>query len=92
MWNLKRDLKVQFYPHEILGTPKLPELAQFVYQQQDRMANLATYATDKPLSAYTIKEHRDNAYNRAPFIPPTKKNKRMLFVLSSPAPARRSSA
>ncbi len=84
MWNLKRDLKVQFYPHEILGTPKLPELAQFVYQQQDRMANLAAYATDKPLSAYTIKEHRANAYNRATFIPPAKKNKPMLFVLSSP--------
>ncbi|MCB8976730.1 MAG: SDR family NAD(P)-dependent oxidoreductase [Ardenticatenaceae bacterium] len=84
MWNLKRDLKVQFYPHEILGTPKLPELAQFVYQQQDRMANLAAFATEKPLSAYTIKEHRANAYNRAPFTPPAKKNKRMLFVLSSP--------
>lgn len=84
MWNLKRDLKVQFYPHEILGTPKLPELAQFVWQQQERMANLPAYATQKPLSAYSIKEHRADTYNRAPFTPPTKKNKRMLFVLSSP--------
>jgi hypothetical protein len=84
MWNLKRDLKVQFYPHEILGTPKLPELAQFVWQQQERMANLPAYATQKPLSAYSIKEHRAGSYNRAPFTPPIRKNKRMLFVLSSP--------
>lgn len=84
MWNLKRDLKVQFYPHEILGTPKLPELAQFVWQQQERMANLPAFATDKPLSAYTVKQHREDTYNRAPFIAPRTKNKRMLFVLSSP--------
>ena len=84
MWNLKRDLKVQFYPHEILGAPKLPELAQFVWEQQERMANLPTYATQEPLSAYTIKQHREGTYQRAPFTPPQKKNKRMLFVLSSP--------
>ncbi|MCA9946451.1 MAG: sulfotransferase, partial [Anaerolineales bacterium] len=84
MWNLKRDMKVQFYPHEILGNPKLPELAQFVWQQQERMANLPAYATQKPLAAYSIKEHRADTYNRAPFVAPTQKNKRMLFVLSSP--------
>lgn len=84
MWNIKRDLKVQFYPHEILGTPKLSDLAQFVWQQQERMANLPSYATQKPLSAYSIKQHREDSYQRAPFIPPAKKNKRMLFVLSSP--------
>lgn len=84
MWNIKRDLKVQFYPHEILGIPQLPELAQFVWTQQERMANLPTYATQEPLSAYTIKQHREDSYQRFPFTPPQKKNKRMLFVLSSP--------
>ena len=84
MWNIKRDLKVQFYPHEILGTPKLPNLAQFVWQQQERMANLSAYATQEPLSAFAIKQHRTDTHQRAPFTPPQKKNKRMLFVLSSP--------
>lgn len=84
MWNLKRDLKVQFYPHEILGIPRLPDLAQFVWQQQERLANLPAYATKKPLSIYTIKEHRTSTHKRAHFTPPKKKNKRLLFVLSSP--------
>lgn len=80
IWNLKQEFKIQFYPHEVMGRPHLPDLAQFLLSQVDRMANLPAFATNKPLSAYTMRKHRDSK----PIVPSPNKNKSMVFMLSSP--------
>ncbi|MCP5094312.1 MAG: hypothetical protein GY943_02035, partial [Chloroflexi bacterium] len=80
VWNLKQAFKVQFYPHEVLERPSLAKLAEFILQQVDRMANLPSFATDKPLSAYTVRAHRESK----PIVPSAKKNESMVFILNSP--------
>lgn len=84
MWNLKRDFKAQFYPHEILGRPSIPDMAQFILYHVDRMDNLASFATDKPLSAYTVRAHRKEHTAKQRLVAPAQKNKSMVFVLSGP--------
>ena len=84
MWDLKQDFKLQFYPHEFVAHPQLPDLARYLLAQIDRMTHLAQLATPLPLSAYPLKPYRKQNAVRAAAVQSGAKNKPMVFLHSSP--------
>ncbi len=84
MWNLKRDLELQFYPHEITARPSIQEIARFVLAEFERRSDLTALATSTPLCAYKLKPYRKRTGVQPLASSPTKKNKSMVFLHSSP--------
>ncbi len=84
MQSLKKDLQLQLYTHEIMARPLIQELAHFILTERERLFKLATLTTRKPLSAYPLKPSgRRDRVNRLA-CQPARKNRRMLFLHSSP--------
>jgi amino acid adenylation domain-containing protein len=81
---LRRDLKLQLFVDEITAHPSIRELAHYVLVELDRLSNLKALATKKPLSAYTLKSYRAHTVPRPLTSSPVRKNKPMVFLLSSP--------
>jgi phthiocerol/phenolphthiocerol synthesis type-I polyketide synthase E len=83
MRRVKDDLGLQLYPHEIVGCASIQELAGFALAEYDRLADLPSLATKIPLAAYALKPPKTQATaSRA--SAGVGKNRRMIFLLSSP--------
>lgn len=83
MWNLKRDLSLQLYPHEIMARPALAEMTSFVLEESARLADLPSQATTLPLDAFALKPYSRRSGSAA-VAASAEKNPRMVFLHSSP--------
>jgi phthiocerol/phenolphthiocerol synthesis type-I polyketide synthase E len=82
MQGFRKDFKLQVFPHEMKSFKSVVTMAQFLLDELERSTNLATLATGKKLSDYTLQLFYDKeSHNR---IKITKKNKPMVFLHSSP--------
>ena len=84
MLNLKQDFQIQVFPQEIPRIPSLNAFARFVQAELDRQADLTQFATDHPLSFYTLQPYRKRAYKEASPARPAQKNGPVAFIHSSP--------
>ncbi|MBZ4421923.1 type I polyketide synthase [Myxococcus sp. RHSTA-1-4] len=81
-FDLKKQLKFQLYPHELREHASLPELSRYLLAEMERQTDPARFATDMPLSAFSLRPYRRQA--SGPKVRAAKKNPSMVFVHSTP--------
>jgi len=85
IFNLKQDFGLQVFPEEIPRMPSIDAFARFIMVELDRLSDLTRLATNKPLSAYTLRPYRKRTSERSSSVSlPVQKNKPVAFIHSSP--------
>jgi phthiocerol/phenolphthiocerol synthesis type-I polyketide synthase E len=86
-YDLKQDFKFQLFPHEVRGpsAASVAGLARYLLTEMDRLKNLPSLATDRPLLEVLLRPYRKAAgLDAARPVRRPEKNPRMAFVHSSP--------